>query len=233
MKEVIAAAVSRLTATLPLKPRQQQLEPALATLHRDILYAFVEQGRPLTREEMGRIMGGEDTGIDAALARLSQDDLVVLDGLQKRVVGAYPVTVEETPHQIKINGNTIHAMCALDAVSVSPMFEREVVINSRCHLSGMPIQIRQRGKQVLAIQPASDVHVGVRWQSTCGCAAHNLCMEMVFLKDRETAKQWQGDDNENISIFTLTEAIEFGARYFIPLLKVEDASSPAEQTPCC
>lgn len=233
MEEVITSAFSRLTTTLPLKPRQQQLDPALAVLHRGILRSFVEQGHPLTREEMGGIMGGDGTGIDAALERLSQDDLIVLDGLQKQVVGAYPMKIEETPHQVEINGHTIHAMCALDAVSISPMFFRQTVINSRCHLSGMPIQIRQRGKQVLDIMPSPDVQVGIRWQSTCGCATYNLCVEMVFFNDRQTAKRWQGVDIENISIFTLVEAIEFGAQYFLPLLQEDGAARRPQRKKFC
>jgi hypothetical protein len=120
LDDVITSAVSRLTATLPLKPRQQQLEPALVALHRDILHSFVEQGRPLTRDVMDIILDDEGAGIDAALERLRRDDLIVLDRVQREVEGAYPVTVEETPHQVKINGHTIHAMCALDAVSISP-----------------------------------------------------------------------------------------------------------------
>jgi hypothetical protein len=43
-------------------------------------------------------------------------------------------------------------------------------------------------------------------------------MEMVFLKDRQTAEEWQDGDTENVSLFTLPEAVEFGKRFFLPLL---------------
>jgi hypothetical protein len=41
---------------------------------------------------------------------------------------------------------------------------------------------------------------------------------MVFLKDRDTALRWQKGDLENISIFSLSEAILFGAGFFMPLV---------------
>ena len=109
-------------------------------------------------------------------------------------------------------------MCAVDALSISPIFDTEVTIESRCHVSGTPIRIRQKQMEILEAQPSREAQVGVRWQSARGCAAHSLCMEMVFLRDRETAMRWLSEDPANKSIFTLPEAIEFGAGFFMPLV---------------
>ena len=73
------------------------------------------------------------------------------------------------------------------------------------------------GNKVLQAMPA-DVHVGIRWQGTSGCAAKNLCMEMIYLKDTATAEAWQQEDIDNISIYSLDDAVELGAAFFIPLL---------------
>jgi len=43
-------------------------------------------------------------------------------------------------------------------------------------------------------------------------------MEMIFLKDGKTAQQWLSDDPDNREVFTLQEAVEFGGRFFAPLL---------------
>jgi mercuric reductase len=43
-------------------------------------------------------------------------------------------------------------------------------------------------------------------------------MEMVFLKDDAAASAWHGGDLQHHSVFTLDEAVEFGARFFNPLL---------------
>jgi hypothetical protein len=42
---------------------------------------------------------------------------------------------------------------------------------------------------------------------------------MIFLRGPETASDWQQDDEENKSLFTLPEAIELGARFFVPLVE--------------
>ncbi len=46
-----------------------------------------------------------------------------------------------------------------------------------------------------------------------------MCLEMVFLKDQQTALEWQAGDTENISLFNLEDAVAFGAGFFTPLLQ--------------
>lgn len=212
----IETAVKRLNSQLPLKARQEQLPGALKTLHQNILNSLVEQGCLPPPDELKVVLTAEN--INDGLQRLAADDLIVLDADGKLPVGAYPVTIETTPHEIKVNGHTIHAMCALDAVSVAPMFDESVTIKSKCRVSNIPITISMQGSQVLQVQPA-DVVVGVRWQMPSGAAAHSMCMEMVFVKDRQVAEAWQNGDTENISLFTLSEAIEFGKAFFLPLME--------------
>jgi hypothetical protein len=212
----IHAAVEKLNTQLPLKARQDQLPSALKTMHQLVLYSLVNQGRPPTRDELNDVLVEES--VDNSLERLGADDLVVLDAEDKLPVGAYPVTIEQTPHKIFVNGHTIHAMCALDAVSVAPMFDVDTVIESTCHVSQTPITIRMQGSDVLEAQPSADIMVGIRWQMPSAVAAHSMCMEMVFLKDRETAIAWQNGDTDNISLFTLSQAVAFGKAFFLPLL---------------
>jgi hypothetical protein len=44
-------------------------------------------------------------------------------------------------------------------------------------------------------------------------------MEMIFLRDEETARQWKSTNPEKIEIFNLAEALEFTASFFMPLLE--------------
>jgi hypothetical protein len=43
-------------------------------------------------------------------------------------------------------------------------------------------------------------------------------MEMMFLRDSEIAQRWLADDSDNREVFNLQQAIEFGGRFFSPLL---------------
>ncbi|HBF38468.1 MAG TPA: hypothetical protein DDW50_14260 [Firmicutes bacterium] len=94
-------------------------------------------------------------GIDATqvLTRLSDDDLVVLDEATHEPIGAYPMTMEETDHLLKVNGYQIHAMCALDALGVSPMFGYNVEINSCCDVSGEAIELKQNRLEIVEVKP--------------------------------------------------------------------------------
>jgi mercuric reductase len=218
MKEsvlTITAALAHLNHLLPLMERQQALEPPLRQLHRDILRSFAGTGAPPAHAQIAARPGIGD--VDAALSRLAGDDLIVLTPDRAGVAGAYPFTVEPREHRVQVNGHTVHAMCALDALSVAPMFETCTRIDSRCHVSERPIVIVMEGGRVTSAQPGSP-WIGIRWQSTSGCAAQSLCMEMVFLYDRATAGAWQQEDPDNIDIFDLPGAVEFGAAFFRPLL---------------
>lgn len=211
----IQSAVDRLNSQLPLKARQDLLTPTHKKLHQAILQSLARQGTPPTQDEMAGIVG--EVQVATALHTLGAQDLVVLNTAGTEVVGAYPLTTEVTPHQLSIGSRTIYAMCALDAVAVAPMFATEVMITSQCHVSGDPIQIHMRGSEVIDSNP-TEVMIGIRWKMPSGVAAHSMCTEMVFLKDTNTARQWQGDEQESISLFTLSEAIAFGMAFFMPLL---------------
>ena len=81
------------------------------------------------------------------------------------------------------------------------------------------VQVRQRGTQVLETSPSADrIRVGVRWQRPTACAAHVLCRQMVFLRDPEVAREWEGGDAISKELFTLSEAIAFGDAFFSPLM---------------
>jgi len=211
----ISSALNRLNHQLPLKARQDLLVPELKQLHHTILRSLAHRGVAPSKSEIAAVVG--DTNVSESLRILGQLDLVVLNREGSAVLGAYPLTTEVTAHRITIGSNTIYAMCALDAVSVAPMFSEEATIDSHCRASGEPVHIHMRSSDVVEVSPVQ-VMVGIRWQMPCGAAAHSMCTEMVFLKDEATAYQWQDEDKENISVFALPDAIDFGTAFFVPLL---------------
>lgn len=216
MEGMITAAVERLNKRLPLAARQTTLPEELAGVHRAILRSLAEHGRPLSREEITARVDGD---VDGLLGQLAAADLVVLNADASGVIGAYPMTMEETPHRLRVNGQPVNAMCALDALSVGPMFDADVEISSHCHVTRTPVFIHMQGDAIIDVHPSPAVRVGVHWQDSKTCAAHSLCLEMVYLLDEVTALEWQNGDSENISLFTLPEAVEFGAAFFNPLVR--------------
>ena len=41
---------------------------------------------------------------------------------------------------------------------------------------------------------------------------------MIFLKGKQTADQWRAEDKDNREIFSLPDAIDFAAGFFVPLM---------------
>jgi mercuric reductase len=147
--------------------------------------------------------------------------MVVFDA-NDEPVGAYPFTMEPRNHKVSINGHTVYAMCALDALAISPMYKLETHIDSSCHVSGASISIDQLDQEVLNRAENTDIHFGINWNSAANnCCATSLCNEMIFLKNIELAQSWLIEDSQNRELFALDEAIDFAAQYFTPLIDIK------------
>ena len=208
----IAAAVSRLQQHFPIHQRQQALSDELKQLHCLLLNALVREGYPPSTERMQACL--TSVSLQDGLQQLAAQDLIVLD--ENKVVGAYPATIEQTSHQVMINGqHHIHAMCALDALAIAPTFRVSVQIESRCAVSGYFLLITMKN-QIVISSDHPNIMLGVQWQDPQeGCAAHSMCRDMVFLRDETMAKQWsQGKD---ASVFSIHDAAAFATQFFQPL----------------
>ncbi len=117
MNEKLEQALERLKCILPLQERQAECAKQIRELHQLVLRSFVTRGRILTLEEMAQHV----SDLEEAVNVLRSCDMVIFseDGAP---VGAYPFTMEEREHKVQVNGYQVYAMCALDALAISPMF---------------------------------------------------------------------------------------------------------------
>ncbi|HUX25969.1 MAG TPA: alkylmercury lyase family protein [Burkholderiales bacterium] len=208
-------ALKRLKGILPLRERQNECGKEIRELHQQVLRSFVTRGRILTREEMAQQVSNLEHAVDV----LRSCDMVIFSE-HGDPVGAYPFTMEAREHRVRVNGHQVHAMCALDALAVGPMFGMKTQVDSRCRITGDPVNIQQSGKAIENADEVGDLHLGIAWgaadaDSRC---ADSLCRQMVFLRDSAVARQWLMDDSASREIFTLPEAVEFAARIFVPLM---------------
>ena len=60
--------------------------------------------------------------------------------------------LRDAQHVVEVNGHKVNAMCALDALSVAPMFKVETNIKSSCAITGTPVSILMQGEQVTAVE---------------------------------------------------------------------------------
>ena len=211
----VEEGIVKLQQRLPLAKRQAEMSGELIKLHQSLLRCFAEQGRPLSRDEIRDLLDAEN--VDAALKYLQKQDLVILDNAQRCVLGAYPFTTETTAHQVTINGNRIYAMCALDALSIAPMFGSTVEIQSRCAVTDKSIVINMHASSIVAVEPREPIYIAINWQTPQGQAAYSLCTKMVFLIGNTAIQQWQAH-SATASVFNLADAVVLGEKFFLPLL---------------
>jgi len=220
MNTKVTKAVDRLNKILPLAERQKRLDTKTANIYQMILRSYVDLGRTLNKAEIAKHV----TDTEKVINTLRSNDMVVFDSSDEPV-GAYPFTMEQRDHRVKVNGNTVHSMCALDALAISPMYKIKTHIDSKCHVTGDSISIDQLNQEVLNKEENQEVHFGINWNSAANnCCATSLCTEMIFLKDKKIADTWLSDDLENREIFSIDDAIEFASRFFSPLVYEQTSS---------
>lgn len=212
MKTEVNTALKRLDSILPLVSGLKSLDSNDAALYCKLLNSYVQQGRTLTHDEVADLVDNPDQ----ALANIVNSKLIVLDA-DGNPAGAYPFTSEEREHKVHVNDVTVHCMCALDALSVSPMFDLPTVIDSQCRVTGEPVHLEQNGTVFTA--GTLDVWFGINWGAAASdivCAA-SLCMEMMFLVNENVAREWCAESPDSREIFDLPSAVDFAAGFFVPL----------------
>ncbi len=107
---------------------------------RRILQMFLDRGGPIPIGEIvADLQRDAAEGVDGALARLDDEDLVrISDG---HVDLAYPFSAPPTRFVVRLPGaRQRYVCCAIDALGVAPMVGEPVEIVSRCHHSGTPLK---------------------------------------------------------------------------------------------
>ena len=181
-------------------------------LYCTLLSSYFERGSTLSRDEAANHV----RDVDQSLSNLRDKKLIVLD-VDGNPSGAYPFTSEKREHKVLIDDVTVHCMCALDALSVSSMFNTPTLLESQCRVTGKAILLEQNRTNFSS--GTLDAWFGINWgAATCEIVcAESLCMEMIFLANETIAREWVSQSPESLEIFDLKTAAEFAAAFFVPL----------------
>ena len=191
--------------------------PAEDRLRTALLRLYTEEGRAPSLGTLATRAGLTEATVRPLLEGLRQRDLAVLDADGKRIVGAYPFTDRETGHRVRLDGRSLSAMCAVDALGIGAMCDRDIAIDARCRHCGAPIRIttRDRGRALADVQPAmAVVWLSVRYKDEC--AANSLCAATAFFCTDDHLAAWGRERHSNEPGFRLSidEALEVGRAIF-------------------
>ena len=215
MTEKVKKATRRLNEILPLKERRKKNSSQIESLYQKILKSFVFTGNVLSKNEMKKYVDN----VEDAIQVLNDNKMVVVSD-SGDLIGAYPFTMEDRENKVRVNGFELNAMCAVDSLAVSLMYDITTKIYSRCRITNAPIYLEQSGTKIINFDENIDVHVCIAWEAAninIKCA-DSLCMEMFFVDSRKTADIWQKSETTNREIFTLDEAVELARQFFVPLV---------------
>jgi mercury(II) reductase len=191
--------------------------PAVDRVRIALLQLYPAEGRAPTLADLAARSGLTEARTRSHLEDLRRRDLVVLD--EDRIGGAYPFTDTDTGHRILLDDRTVSAMCAVDALGIGAMLDRDAEIISRCRHCGAPIRIatQDRGRAMASVQPRTAVvWLSLRYEG--GCAASSLCSVTEFFCSDEHLSDWRRDrpvDEPGVRL-SIDEALEAGRAIFGP-----------------
>ncbi len=206
MNNKVDNAVKRLQNILPLEQNLTALSTQDINDYHSILRQFLEHGQ-VTQSNI------------YAASKLAELGFIVLNE-ENGITGAYPFTSEDRIHKVHSPYGISRCMCALDALAIAPMYELTTTVMSQCHSSRAEIMVQQDNKQIINPDELDETVFAINWNASCAATScsDSLCGEMIFLRGENHIENWLNEDKEQREIFNLTEAVEFAAAFFKPLV---------------
>ena len=209
--------------------RQRKLPPALRQLHQHILRHFAQHATAPEPQRLREWAHQLDIELDAGLDQLVAVDLVEADPATERLLGAYPFSAIPRGHKVELAGGpTVEAYCAIDALGIPAMLNRDVVISSRDPDTGEPIRITVTNGE--ASWRPDDTVVVIGSDRSCGVSACSRCPYITFHSSPATAAAHVQAADLAGEILTQPQALAAGALLFGELLRpvVESATGTSE-----
>jgi hypothetical protein len=205
------------------RARLEPLSPGERDLYDWVLAAFAA-GTPPTPDALANAASTFHVDLKTSLTTFAREDLVHHDPATGAIVVAYPFSRTPRGHRVRIDGEyEVEAMCAIDALGIAPMLERQVEISSRDPLTGAEVWVRLDPGEGAWWEPETAV---VLDGCVCvdGASYRNWCAALNFFESGESALRYLIAHPEvSGRAIPLPEAIEIGRAIFGDLLPQKEA----------
>ena len=168
-------------------------------------YVLTEYVRLGTAPSLERIREKFQGDTDRILDKLDDYDFIYLDADKTYIQCSYPFSSKKTVHEVEIDGVHIYCNCAIDALGVPFMVNRDCTIFSRCGLTGELLTIKMENKKVVS-RSHRDIFVWFSFDR-CGKSADSCCRKMLFFASSENLEKWVDTWSEKGEGLTLPEAL--------------------------
>jgi alkylmercury lyase len=188
---------ARITAPMRTTAGEAFLEIVPPTL--DLL----ARGKPASPEEIAAASGKSPEEVRAALDQFPSAEW----DEQGRVVGA-GLTLRPTPHRLELEGRTLFAWCALDALLFPVLLGWTVSIESPCRGTGSLVHIEVTPAEIEAVEPPSAA-VAIAAAQDLASVRSVVCNNTHFFSSPEAASRWL-ERYPEATILPVEEAFRLG-----------------------
>lgn len=163
------SAMQKLTEEFPLQHRVTNASPEIQAAYVQVLRHWLEQAAP----------PGRDIVSAPALDALAAMDAVVVDA---HGIGCYPFSARDTGIHAHIEGKSVWAMCALDALAIARLTHKASRVTARCTVCRchLTVAVTAYGSVEQATREGVRV-VRRRHGPQGGPCRENLCSAIRFL----------------------------------------------------
>ena len=164
---------------------------------------WLARGKPASPEEIAAASGKSPEEVRAVLDRFPSAEW----DEQGRVVGL-GLTLQLTPHRLELEGRTLFAWCALDALLFPILLERPVSIESPCRGTGELVHIEVTPAGIEAVEPPFAV-VSIVAARDLANFRRVSCNNAHFFSSPEAASRWLKKHPE-ATILSVEDAFQLG-----------------------
>jgi hypothetical protein len=195
--------------------------PQGGSIHRFILQTFARTGHSPTLEDIQREFAlSSEAEANLRVVELERQGAVHRNPGDRAIAHAYPFSDEPTSHRVQLAGGPqVYAMCAIDALGIPFMLNRDAEIRSACAQCGGEVYIQVRSKHITQ-QNTEDIVVWFPTRKAQCIVATDLCPAVNFFCSPEHLQQWKAMyPEQNGQALTLAQALASGRKIFEPLLQ--------------
>jgi alkylmercury lyase len=182
---------------------------------------LLARGKPASPEEIASSSAKSPEEVRAALDRFPSAEW----DEQGRVVGL-GLTLQLTPHRLELEGRTLFAWCALDALLFPALLGRPASIESPCRGTGELVHIEVTPSGIEAAEPPSAVLSIVAARDLANFRRVS-CNNTHFFSSPQTASRWL-EKHPDATILPAEEAFRLGRLIAEGLLDISLSAEPAD-----
>lgn len=200
-----------------LLARQAALPAPLRDLHRLVLAGFAATGAPPAPADLDAWASVHGVDLRHALRELGDTELVFTDADATAVTGAVPFAAGVSAHRVAIAGGPqAFANCAVDALGIAAMLDRDITITSTDPGSGELVTATSRAGRWSWQPPDAVVFVGSRGT---GPITQCCCPVINFFTSVAHATGYQQQHGLSGVVLGMAQAARAGALIFGGLLR--------------